>query len=124
MKAAIVNASAAARGARAALVCNCDADEIGAILDAMAAMAWPTAQTRLLLSDRSTPTRLVADAAHVAFSASVQTQGVLPHIPRERNPAYAALEERWERSGGDGALFASALSTCDGARARRSSGRG
>lgn len=101
-----------------AVVCNCDADEIGDILDTMEALDWPADMTQLLLSDRSTPTRLVADDSHRVFAASLNTSGVLPHIPINNNPAYTSLEERWETHGdtGNGTLFASALSTYDAIR--------
>ena len=113
--AAIRTAIAAASGATH-LVCNCGSDEIGDILDTMRAGGWPADKTRLVLTDRATPTRAVVASPRKAFAAAMHTRGVLSHLPTTGSPSYAALNERWRADGHATSLFASALSAYDAVR--------
>lgn len=109
LKAAI----AAAAPTPVALLCNCGNEEVGDILGAMAGMAWPTDNTFFVLTDRATPTRTVADPAHLAFAAAVRTSGVLSHIPTAGSPIFDALHKRWSDAGHTSSLFASAVASYD-----------
>lgn len=96
-----------------AFVCNCEPGDIASILDEMARLKWPQA-TRLIATDRWTPTRSVAaDPSRRAFAASLQTTGVLSSIPSKENPAFASLQQRWLAAGHATSIFASALATYD-----------
>ena len=73
----------------AVFVCNCGPYDISPILDAMRAESskWKIDSLRLLLTDRSTPTRsVVADKQRQAFAAQLHTSGVLSHIQSASNP--------------------------------------
>ena len=98
-------------------MCNCGPDEISDIVDAMDSNRWPIAKTRLILTDRSTPTRsVVATPSRRAFAAALKTSGVLSHLPTVNNPSYSRLAKRWAAIGQTGSLFASALSAYDAVR--------
>ena len=102
---------------KVAFVCNCGPDEISSIVDAMDSNRWPIAKTRLILTDRSTPTRsVVATPSRRAFAAALNTSGVLSHLPTVNNPSYSRLAKRWAAIGQTGSLFASALSAYDAVR--------
>lgn len=98
-----------------ALVCNCDADEIVAIMDAMVDLGWPGMQTRMFVTDRATPTRAVVAPENVHFAASVNMTGILSSLPTH-TPSYQTLLTRWRAGGQTTSIFASALSLYDGVR--------